>query len=51
MIMIIEARAAGRAILVTEAGRWINIKPTDLTAAGLGFIVLQDADEVSRFFI
>ena len=49
--MIVEARAAGRAILVTEAGSWINIKPTDLTAAGLGFMVLDDAAAVSRFFI
>ncbi|WP_245516300.1 hypothetical protein [Ancylobacter aquaticus] len=48
--MIIEVMAAGRATLVTEAGRWIAIRPIEQTTDGLTFTVLDDPATVAGYF-
>ncbi|WP_371348130.1 hypothetical protein [Ancylobacter sp. IITR112] len=50
LAVITEARAAGRANLVTEAGRWIAIRPLDTNGTLLTFRVLDDEATVNRCF-
>lgn len=48
--VITEAKSAGRALLVTEAGRWISIRPTDMAGNVLHFEVLDDEATLARCF-
>ncbi|MDQ0346610.1 hypothetical protein [Ancylobacter vacuolatus] len=50
LAIIAEAKSAGRALLVTEAGRWISIRPTDMAGNVLRFEVLDDEATLARCF-
>lgn len=50
LAVLTEAKAAGRANLVTEAGRWIAIRPLDMTGSLLTFRVLDDEATLNRCF-
>lgn len=50
LTIIAEAKSAGRALLVTEAGRWISIRPTEMAGNVLRFKVLDDETTLARCF-
>ncbi len=50
LAVITEAKAAGRANLVTETGRWIAIRPLEMTGTLLTFRVIDDEETVRRCF-
>lgn len=50
LTVIVEAMEAGRAMLVTETGRWIRIRPLESTPEGLTFSVTDDPARVLHYF-